>query len=291
MLRTRSVLPTDARMSLDSFFLGSNINSEQFLLGHESDLSLYGQRLFSRRTLTWISKRIKLWYTSLSRSDVVVLSVSLGLFLWMSIHFYVPSSLYIYVVGVCFTSPAWFLTEVWGHVRHRKPVRWMLTAFTGLLTAFSLVCLLLDTFSHPAVPAHWRQPQDRTYYIASLLHNSEAILPHYARSLLSLVHDLGPSNVYISIYENDSTDRTPSMLQKLDQQLDQLGVQRTIVTTTQPSEVQKWDRIARLSMYRNLAMAPFNDQMHGALGGRPFDKVIWINDVLFEAGMFSATYP
>ena len=65
-------------------------------------------------------------------------------------------------------------------------------------------------------PERWRTPGNSTYYIASLLHNSEAIMPVYMSSLLTLTDELGHNNVFISIYENDSNDKTPVMLQRLD---------------------------------------------------------------------------
>ncbi|WFD28371.1 hypothetical protein MNAN1_003381 [Malassezia nana] len=154
---------------------------------------------------------------------------------------------------------------------------------TGAITLFALLCIINDVIFHDSVPSHWRTPTNNTYYIASLLHNSEAVLPNYQQSLIQLVKQLGPDNVFISIYENDSTDKTPAILRSLDAKLQRLGVQTHIVTTKQPEEVRKKERIERLSLYRNLAMEPLNSVAFGGLHGRPFDKVIWINDVFFEA--------
>lgn len=107
-------------------------------------------------------------------------------------------------------------------------------------------------------------------------------MPVYMSSLLTLTDELGHNNVFISIYENDSNDKTPVMLQRLDEELARRGVRRRIMSTKQSESTQQLERIERLSVYRNFAMAPINDAVPEGLDGRPFDKVIWINDVVFE---------
>lgn len=223
----------------------------------------------------------------LGGSQMAVIAFSVILFLFLSIYFYIPSSLYIYVVFFCFTSPALLAVDIWTH--RNEPMWFQLTAkrnlLTGAITVFVILCLINDTFFTTHVPSHWRRPTNEKYYIASLLHNSEPILPHYQRSLFRLVKELGPENVFVSIYENDSNDKTPAILRAMDVKLKRMGAQTSIVTTTQPAEVQRKERIERLSIYRNLAMDPLNSVAYGGIDGQPFDKVIWINDVLFESSM------
>lgn len=252
--------------------------SDRFML--DGDLNVDSD---ARRSFWFDLPRLRSWFQSWGRSDTAIACASLGLIVCMSFYFYIPSSLYIYVTFVCFTAPALFVTMLmeWrrtGRMDQKKCLR-----VTGVITAFVLYCLVSDMFFSAPAPSHWRTPRNSTYYIASLLHNSEAILPHYSRSLLHLAKDLGPSNIYVSIYENDSRDRTPALLQKLDKKLQSIGVQTHIVTDTQSKDMRQKNRIERLATYRNLAMAPFNEELGGMLHGKPFDKVIWINDVLFES--------
>ena len=252
--------------------------SERFML--DGDLYLdYDTPRASR----WVWSKWRSWVRSWTRSDMAMAGMSLGLFACMSFYFYIPSSLYIYVTCVCFTAPAMLVTTLMRRLRTRRTDQKKRLQVTGVITAFVLACLVRDLFFSASVPRHWRTPRTSTYYIASLLHNSEAILPHYSRSLLHLAKDLGPSNVYVSIYENDSHDRTPALLRTLDQQLQSLGVSTHIVTDTQSKDTRQKDRIERLATYRNLAMAPLNEALGGMLHGKPFDKVIWINDVFFES--------
>ena len=56
-------------------------------------------------------------------------------------------------------------------------------------------------------------------------------MPVYMSSLLTLTDELGHNNVFISIYENDSNDKTPVMLQRLDEELARRGVRRRIMST------------------------------------------------------------
>ena len=252
--------------------------SERFML--DGDLYLdYDTPRASR----WVWSKWRSWVRSWTRSDMAMAGMSLGLFACMSFYFYIPSSLYIYVTCLCFTAPALLDTTIMRRLRTRRTDQKKRLQVTGVITAFVLACLVRDLFFSASVPRHWRTPRTSTYYIASLLHNSEAILPHYSRSLLHLAKDLGPSNVYVSIYENDSHDRTPALLRTLDQQLQSLGVSTHIVTDTQSKDTRQKDRIERLATYRNLAMAPLNEALGGMLHGKPFDKVIWINDVFFES--------
>lgn len=237
---------------------------------------------------TNILKPLITMFLQLNRADKAIIMSSLFLFLCMSIYFYIPSSLYIYVVLICFTSPALFATNI---LANRNQHVWVkLTSKRNLLTGgisiFVLLCLMNDLFFTTSVPKHWRRPTNEKFYIASLLHNSEHILPHYQKSLVRLVRELGPENVFVSIYENDSIDNTPAILRGLDAKLKRMGAQTNIVTTTQPSEIRKKERIERLSLYRNLAMEPLNTVAFGGINGQPFSKVIWINDILFESGTF-----
>ncbi|ODQ70985.1 hypothetical protein LIPSTDRAFT_5732 [Lipomyces starkeyi NRRL Y-11557] len=52
----------------------------------------------------------------------------------------------------------------------------------------------------------------RKYFIAANLWNNEAILDQWGKELIRAIEILGSENVYISIVENDSEDRTPEKL-------------------------------------------------------------------------------
>lgn len=215
----------------------------------------------------------------LTRLQLNVLA-SLALFGMLSWYFFMPSTLYLYLVFVCFTCPVFLLYCYRWPSGHAMPSRYAL--FSIMVVLYVALCVVRGWAPTPTVPAEWRQPSGHTYYIASLLYNSERILPHYSDTLLRLTDELGHDAVFISIFENNSKDRTPMLLQNLGIKLRERGVRFNITTTMLSDDIRESERIARLSYMRNRAMAPLYDEVRDGLYGRPFSRVIWINDILFE---------
>ncbi|RMY50919.1 hypothetical protein D0863_14739 [Hortaea werneckii] len=134
-------------------------------------------------------------------------------------------------------------------------------------------------------------------YIASIHWNNEANLrSSWIPAVLDLVKELGTQEVYISIQESGSWDRSKDALKGLDNELDRLGVRRRIILdpTTHFDEISKppaergWvstprdrlelRRIPYLARLRNLVMEPLFELRQS---GVVFDKVIFLNDVVF----------
>lgn len=154
-------------------------------------------------------------------------------------------------------------------------------------------------------------------YIASLHWNNEAILrSHWNAAVLDLARALGPENVFVSIHESGSWDRSADALRELDAALGDLGVARDIVLdpTTHKEEVERdvppgtpgWiptsrgrhelRRIPYLARLRNRSLAPLRDMavlaaVAEATGkntdtkdgpqARTFDRVLFLGDVVF----------
>lgn len=136
-------------------------------------------------------------------------------------------------------------------------------------------------------------------YIASVNWNNEIILrSHWSQALLELAWKLGPENVYISIYESGSYDNTKGALMELDMELERLQVPHTITLspithedemTATPGEgwvkTPKGDmelrRIPYLSRTRNMSLKPLEEL---AKQGVIFDKILFLNDVVFTVG-------
>ena len=142
-------------------------------------------------------------------------------------------------------------------------------------------------------------PTDRIY-IASIHWNNEKILrSHWNTAVLDLVQHLGIDNVFVSVYESGSWDDSKGALRSLDAELQKLGVQREINmnTTTHQDEIERppaisgWiatprrkkelRRIPYLAKLRNLSMEPLRQL---ALKDVKFDKVLFLNDVIFNVG-------
>ena len=143
-------------------------------------------------------------------------------------------------------------------------------------------------------------------YIASIHWNNAAILrSNWTQAVLDLVQYLGPDNVYLSIYESGSWDDSKDALRLLDTDLGRLGVQRQIALeeTTHADSIAEtpapagWidtikgkkelRRIPYLSRLRNTSLKPLNEL---ALKGIKFDKILFLNDVVFSVCFFHQCY-
>lgn len=139
---------------------------------------------------------------------------------------------------------------------------------------------------------------NRKVYIASIHWNNEAILrERWVAAVVALAKHLGPDNVYVSVQESGSWDGSKDALRTLDEQLDGIGVRREVILdeTTHKDEMSKtpgaqgWiqtprgrkelRRVPYLSRLRNLVLEPLKEL---AKKGEYFDKVLWLNDVVFN---------
>jgi hypothetical protein len=121
--------------------------------------------------------------------------------------------------------------------------------------------------------------------------------------MLDLVRYFGADNVYISIIESGSWDDTKGSLRDLDVELEKLGEERSIemLESTHKDDVERipeaneegwiWTsrgkkrlrRIPYLAKIRNGVMQKLKqlaERTYGQ-GKRSFDKILWINDVIF----------
>lgn len=168
------------------------------------------------------------------------------------------------------------------------------------LLVFALLCIvdvLSLTFArqHQNLPANAPDVRGQKIFIASIHWNNEPILrSNWNQAVLALVDYFGAENIYVSVYESGSWDNTKEALRALDNALEKKGVQRTVQLneTTHADELkqpatdgwiktprgkQELRRIPYLSRLRNLALEPLNY----SVGGIKFDKVLFLNDVVF----------
>lgn len=134
-------------------------------------------------------------------------------------------------------------------------------------------------------------------YIVSIHWNNEEIIrSNWTNAVLDLVSTFGPENVYVSVYESGSWDDSKGALRVLDEELERIGVQRTITLDPRthveeiaqspastgwidtPRGKKELRRIPYLSRLRNLSMKPLTDL---ALNGIMFDRILFLNDVVF----------
>lgn len=206
-----------------------------------------------------------------------------------------------------------------------------LSSRTRILRALGLLLgliLLIDTLSllttyhrlTSTPPPPPPLPTDQRIFIASIHWNNAAILnAHWSAALLELVTQLGPQNVYVSIYESGSWDDTKDALRRLDAELEKLGVARTVTldttthaehianaplpdsppspgwitttsTTTSSSGKQEKKkknelrRIPYLAGLRNRSLSPL---LNDITSTPKFDKLLFLNDVTFTPSLIS----
>jgi hypothetical protein len=132
--------------------------------------------------------------------------------------------------------------------------------------------------AHPKVKI---QPSERlsVISIAINLRNSEAIVPAQAVALLEAISYLLPKNkVYVSVYENDSQDKTRRLLSDFGAALQAIGVDGLWMrSSNMRSAFDTQDRIIMLAEIRNHAIAPL---MPYASGGTNNDTLLFMNDVV-----------
>ncbi|KAI9052801.1 hypothetical protein LZ554_003074 [Drepanopeziza brunnea f. sp. 'monogermtubi'] len=181
-----------------------------------------------------------------------------------------------------------------------KPVVIVL-ATLFLLDIFSILSSRPASIRRTSLPSHLR---DEKIFIAATFRNSEYILRLYwNQRLLNLVRHLGPQNVYVSIVESGSQEDTKGALRDLERELIALGVGNRIYLGIDVNEqlqfirnppkegenrtgwirtnrASEWEvrRIPYLAALRNQAMEPMTDPSQKM----KFDKILWINDVLFS---------
>ena len=197
-----------------------------------------------------------------------------------------------------------FLTRA-GRRSGRLCRTWLRLVLLSLAIALSVDYFLMTTLNIPPqrVPPSKANSKDRIF-IASMHWTNEAMIrSHWSAAVLDLVRFYGADNVYISIVESGSMDNSKHALRELDAQLEKLGVERNIelLDTTHEDEMAKtpgpgWistsrgkkelRRIPYLSGIRNRVMEKLNVLAERESGKRTFDKVLWLNDVIFTVSIF-----
>ncbi|KAK1764560.1 polysaccharide export protein [Phialemonium atrogriseum] len=183
----------------------------------------------------------------------------------------------------------------------------------AILVLFSLIDALLLISGRPYTdrdPTHHAVPPEVSVFIVSVHRNNEAVLrAAWNDAVMRLASRLGPRNVHFSAVEGGSQDGTKAALMELKGRLDDAGVANSISLgmnvweqvgelSTRPDPLRErepgwiWNkedghydmrRIPYLARVRNQAMEPLKMLERK---GRRFDKVLWLNDVVFDTEDF-----
>lgn len=190
--------------------------------------------------------------------------------------------------------------------RLRQQRRPLLALLVTLLFIDALI-LLHNRPSTMRVTADQHGQEKPSVFIVSVHRNTAKILPEWSAAALALVDYLGNDKVYFSALESGSQDGTKAELMALKTELDARGVSNTVDlgkdvyeqleemwTRPDPDGPRQegwiWNeedtvydlrRITYLAKERNRAMQPLQDLERM---GTKFDKILWINDVVFNVG-------
>jgi alpha-1,3-mannosyltransferase len=120
-------------------------------------------------------------------------------------------------------------------------------------------------------------PSDHKYYFAINLYNSFDIIPDLFATLFRVAAVLGYQNVYVSIYENGSTDQTKALLRIFDALTRSVGMRVSIKRSLRTRGTFN-HRIEYLAEVRNAAFGPLHDLRDAE--NEYFETIIFMNDVL-----------
>ncbi|KAK3945507.1 glycosyltransferase family 69 protein, partial [Diplogelasinospora grovesii] len=193
-----------------------------------------------------------------------------------------------------------------------RPTRyWIFHAVKYLAVAWGLIAVITPLFmpSYANPPSHYGQlsqgcygppflagcanPNNETVFIAAILHDKDGKLARgkWGQRVTDLIYMLGPKNVFLSIYENDSGDEGRKALEDFKEQvpcrnhivIDDHVSLAEFPNVTMPDGSQRVKRVAYLSELRNRALRPLDtfDYQAQQAGVVAFDKVLFLNDIAF----------
>ncbi|KAJ7628361.1 capsular associated protein [Roridomyces roridus] len=118
---------------------------------------------------------------------------------------------------------------------------------------------------------------EHKYFFAINLYNSFDVIPDLFATLFRVAAVLGYHNVYVSIYENGSTDQTKALLRIFGALTRSVGMRVTISSSTRTRGAFN-HRIEYLAEVRNTAFVPLHELRDAE--NEYFDTIVFMNDIL-----------
>lgn len=135
-----------------------------------------------------------------------------------------------------------------------------------------------NEFDDSPYPAHTELAAlQHKYFFAINLYNSFDVIPDLFATLFRVGSILGYHNIYVSIYENGSSDQTKALLRILDALTRSVGLRFSIRTSNRIRGAFN-HRIEYLAEVRNAAIGPLQELRDA--NGEVFDSIVFINDIL-----------
>jgi len=118
---------------------------------------------------------------------------------------------------------------------------------------------------------------EHKYFFAINLYNSFDVIPDLFATLFRVAAILGYHNVFVSIYENGSSDQTKALLRIFDALTRSVGM-RVMIRTSMRTRGAFNHRIEYLAEVRNSAFVPLHELRDSE--GEYFDSIVFMNDIL-----------
>lgn len=190
----------------------------------------------------------------------------------------------------------------------RHPLLALQVAAKYIITTLLIVLLATPILipSYTRLPPHYRELKERCegpdatpgcanpfqekIFISVSLYDKGGHLAagRWGEQMLELIQMLGPENTFLSIYENDSPlGKAP--LEEFKRKVpcaheivfDDLVSRDGFGNVSMPDGTERMKRLSYLSEMRNRALRPL-DRLRDGSGIVPFDKVLFMNDVVFH---------
>jgi alpha-1,3-mannosyltransferase len=127
------------------------------------------------------------------------------------------------------------------------------------------------------LPPPYHSGDDHKYFFAINLYNSFDVIPDLFSTLFRVSSILGFNNVFVSIYENGSSDQTKALLRIFDALCRSVGL-RVTIRTSMRTRGNFNHRIEYLAEVRNAAFGPLHELRDAH--NEYFDTIVFMNDVL-----------
>lgn len=149
------------------------------------------------------------------------------------------------------------------------------------------------------------RPAQRLYIASMHFNNGKILRSHWIKELIRLTDTFGAQNMFISVYESGSWDDSKSLLRGLDRELERRAVPRRIVISdvTHKDELLNEDKgegwidtprgqreLRRIPYLARLRNQTLRDLFELSKQGIKFDKVIFLNDVVFKVRSHTSTF-
>ncbi|KAF5671775.1 putative polysaccharide export (CAP59) [Fusarium heterosporum] len=180
-------------------------------------------------------------------------------------------------------------------LRSRFPkIIFFLIILINILDVLRIHRNLLDADRTPAPKLS--QPPERIYIASMHFNNERVIRDHWGPAVIELSKMFGKDNVFVSVFESGSWDKTKWELQKMTQELERLGIPHRVDMSdaTHKDEIENPDKgegwidtsrgkreLRRIPFLAKLRNRTLQDLIDLNKKGQHFDKVLFLNDVVF----------